>query len=64
MPKQPCYKIQLWRALRIKGFEEELVVAAFYPAMIDGHQVNLNGTGWEYFINKFHSLGGYRICRK
>lgn len=40
-PNGPCYKIQLWRALRIQGFGEELVIANFYPAMVDGFAVPL-----------------------
>jgi hypothetical protein len=63
-PKGPCYKIQLWRSQRVKGYEEELIISPFYPAMVDGHQVNLNKTGWETFINSLSGLGGRLICQK
>jgi hypothetical protein len=60
-PKGPCYKIQLWRSQRVKGGEEELVIAKFYPAMVDGFAVPLTSipkTNKEAkMIRQFKSLG-------
>lgn len=40
--KGPKYRIKLYRYQKLMGFEEEEVVSAFYPAMVDGFAVLLN----------------------
>lgn len=40
--KQASYRIKLWRARRINGFSEELVVAEFCPAKVNDLGIVLN----------------------
>lgn len=42
MTKQNIYKIKLYKYQRVRGYYEELIIADFSPAKVNGFGVELN----------------------
>ena len=48
-----CYKIQLMRSQRVRGYQEEMVVAEFKPAKVNGFGVPLNVYDNRQYVEKY-----------
>ena len=53
MPKQNIYKIQLFKYQRVRGYFEELIVAEFQPAKVNGFGVPLNVYDNRQYVEKY-----------
>ena len=53
MPKQNIYKIQLFKYQRVRGYFEELIVAEFKPAKVNGFGVPLNVYDNRQYVEKY-----------
>lgn len=53
MNKQTIYKIQLFKYRRLRNFVEELIVAEFDPAKVNGFGVPLNVYDNKQYVEKY-----------
>ena len=51
--KRLAIKLRLFRYLKTKGYEEEQVMADFYPSKIDGFGVLLGKHNSETYVKKY-----------
>ena len=53
MTKQNIYKVQLFKYTRLRNFVEELVVAEFKPAKVNGFGVPLSVYDNRQYVEKY-----------
>lgn len=52
MTKQSIYKIKLFKYQRVRGYFEELIIADFNPAKVNGFGIELNKAPKAFVNNK------------
>lgn len=55
MPAQLCYKLKLYRYLKVDGFEERVVRTNFLPTKVNGFGVKLGTFNNELYTKKYCS---------